>query len=253
MMTMEVKGLKLLKRHIDREARKLDYAMNQAANYLAKAIREEQKAEMRRVFDRPTPYTLNSLWIKYAKKGSPWAEVFIKDKSAAGKGTAAQDYLHPQIVGGGRKRKRFERALEWAGIMPPGYYAVPAAGARLDRYGNMSRGQIVQILSWFRAFGEQGYRANITDEGRRRRLRGTRRRYGQGYFHVYPGREKNRHLHPGIYQKTRLAWGWAIKPVLLFVPRVGYRPRFDFYGIAERTYNRRLSEALRYGLRRAYA
>ena len=44
---------------------------------------------------------------------------------------------------------------------------VPGDAATLDQNGNMSAGQIVQIMSWFKAFGEQGYQANMRDGGRR--------------------------------------------------------------------------------------
>src|SRR3546814_6873764 len=58
-------------------------------------------------------------------------------------------------------------ALQRVGL-PGDQYAFPAAGAELDAYGNMSRGQVVRLLSYLQAFGEQGYRANATARSRAR-------------------------------------------------------------------------------------
>jgi hypothetical protein len=113
--------------------------------------------EMKRVFDRPTPYTLNSV---YTKLHPADMSVDIGLKEWGGKGTAASEYLKPQIFGGSRKMKRSERHL--------GSYYVPGAGARRNKYGNISGSQITQILSALKALPEVGYMANVTERSRRR-------------------------------------------------------------------------------------
>ncbi|MDF5999583.1 hypothetical protein P4050_14390 [Pseudomonas aeruginosa] len=57
--------------------------------------------------------------------------------------------------------KASERNLRARGILPAGMFVVPAEGARLDQYGNMSRGQMIQILS---GLGALEYRAGFVKE-----------------------------------------------------------------------------------------
>jgi len=243
-----------VKRMLDTfERRQMPFAVSLALNRTAQTIARLERAEMRRRFDRPTPYTLNALRVVPAKKTSLTARVWFKD--FAGKGTVAEDYLLPQVEGGTRSQKRFERALRRIGIMTENEFAVPGAGAKLDAYGNMGRGQIVQILAYLQAFGEQGYRANMDAKGRARLARTTKKRRGVEYFvsrgpGTWTGARswKNgraQHLPRGIYQRTSFAFGKAIKPVVLFVPRATYRPRFDFHGVANQVVHRDLLTELR--------
>jgi hypothetical protein len=198
---------------------------------LAKVLKAE-RAELQG-FDRPTPYTMNSLFVDQAKPERLWGRVWVKDD--AGKGTPATKYLLPNVEGGDRGMKRFERALYLAGILPNGMYAVPGKGARLDAYGNMSRGQIVQILSWFAAFGEQGYRSNMTDKGRLRLAQGTAKRPVRGIEYFVVRSQSGGLKTPGVYQKRRFGFGDEIRPVLIFVDGApNYERRFDWYGVGQR-------------------
>ena len=95
---------------------------------------------------------------------------------------------------GERRPKRFEKALSGIGVLQPGGYATPGSAAQMDAYGNQSRGQIVQIMSVLRAFGEQGYNANRTKKW------GKRSRVGQ-IFVVRQGNIR-RGLKPGVYKRT---------------------------------------------------
>lgn len=191
------------------------------------------RAEMRRVFDRPTPFTLRAVRRQPATDDRPVARVFVVDDGNYGSG--GRNFLFPQIEGGSRRHKAFERALQRIGVLPGGWFVVPGREARLDAFGNWQRGQIVQLLSYFQAFGEQGFRANTTAERRAKLKRGTRRRYGVEYFAVLPGRRASQWLHPGIYQKLHVTAGVrAINAIAIFVPSNNYRARFDFYGVAER-------------------
>ncbi len=46
-------------------------------------------------------------------------------------------------------------------------FVVPAEGARLDQYGNMSRGQMIQILSGLGALEYRaGFKGNATQSAR---------------------------------------------------------------------------------------
>ena len=222
-------------------------------NLLFRALDEEKKA-MRASFDRPTRYTLNALRYLKATKKNLDGRIWVKSKSDAGKGTSPENFLLPNIRGGERKAKRFEVALRRIGILPPGWLTVPGNGAQLDAFGNMSRGQIVQILSWFEAFGEQGYRANATSATRAKLKRGTKRKRGVAYFASIPARERTRHLPPGIYQKVQSAFGVGLKLVILFVRTASYRAEyFDFYGSADRYVRKHFPAEFEAQMRRAIA
>lgn len=196
----------------------IPFAAIVAMTRTAQAVKQVQVSELRRVFDRPTPYTLNALFVSPATKRRPVALVGFKDFS--GKGTPAWKYLGPQVEGGPRRSKRSEVALRLAGLLPPGLYVVPGAGAEIDAYGNMSRGQIVKILSYLRAFGEQGYVAN---RSRTRKSRGVRR--NEQYFVGAPGGAPL-----GVWQRK----GGAIVPVMIFVRAPQYQKRYPFHEVSDR-------------------
>lgn len=212
------------------------YALPMALTRTAQDARQAVQRALPETFDRPTPYTINSTFIRPATKADPVAWVGFKDDW--GKGTPAARYLLPNVDGGRRRDKRMERQLRTAGLLPAGMFAVPGEEASLDAYGNMRRSEVVRILSQTRAFGEQGYSANRTGSARSKK---KRRR--NGYFAALPGNAGG--LPPGIYQRD----GGDARPVVIFVRAPSYRPRFRFHDIVERAVRanigRRLEEAVR--------
>src|SRR5436305_829724 len=110
--------------------RQLPFAASQAINALARQAIADLKTEMGKVFDRPTPFTLNAFAWKKATKRSQSAEIFARD--FAGKGTPGWKYLTPEVFGGTRNMKRFERAL---GAHIGSGQSVPGRGADLNHYG----------------------------------------------------------------------------------------------------------------------
>jgi hypothetical protein len=212
--------------------RQIPFASARALTATAKIAQEREIHEMRDVFDRPTPYTLSSTFIKAATKTNLKAEVGLKDFS--GKGIPAVKFLAAQIGGGERRLKRFELALRAAGHLPDDYRVVPASGAQLDAYGNIKPSQIVQILSYFRAFPEAGYKANMTDRRRKRLAKGSKRQQGFTYFIGRPGDRGAL----GVWQRFGFSRGSAIRPVLLFVRSTSYEAIFDFEHVAVTTAQR---------------
>lgn len=91
----------------------LSFATSKALNLKAKEVKAEVRKEMPGVFDRPTLFTLNSVFMWLATKKYLSAEVCLKD--FAPKGTPAVDYLVPQVYGGPRRKKRSERWLQCRG------------------------------------------------------------------------------------------------------------------------------------------
>lgn len=206
------------------------YAARKAVTKTAEDVRKAEIQEMRDVFDKPTPYTLAGVENRLIKRDPPTARINLKDFS--GKGIPASKFLRSQITGGSRRLKRFEKALVNAGVLPEGMVAVPGQGAQMDSYGNMKPSQIVQILSYFRAFPETGYRANITEAGKARLRKGTKKKQGISYFVGRPGNGK---LPLGVWQKVYFGVGVAIKPVLIFVDSPLYEAIYNFDMVARLT------------------
>ncbi len=238
MVNIEIKGIKEFMNKLEKFESQVPFATARSLTQLAKEVKNAEVEEMGHVFDRPTPYTLGSLGVHGATKQRLVAEVLLKTSTT--KGTRAEKYIGPQIVGGERSLKRFESALQRIGILPRGLYVVPGSGADLDAYGNISRGQIVQILSFFRAFGEQGYSANMTTKGRAKLMRGSKRkgRMGFAYF-VSHGKGRTAHLLAGIYKRVPFSRGSAIKPIFMFVRKPTYKKRWPFFDIAKKITDRR--------------
>lgn len=200
----------------------LPRAYLQAVERTGRYVHGALRSEMGEVFDRPTPWALGGLRYKQPTSARPVVSIWLEEFS--GKGIAAATFLQPQIEGGARRHKRFERALIAKGLMSPLAYAVPGRQAPLDAYGNVTASFIVRVLSDLQAFGEQGYRAN-----RRGKRTGKRR---TNYFFV-PA--KGSSLKPGVYWHMP---NGLLGVVFAFVSRPAYVKRFDFYGVGDRACQR---------------
>jgi hypothetical protein len=86
---------------------------------LAKIAQAEEKHAMPEIFDRPTPFTVNSVAVQGARKGLPIAKVFIRDIAAK--------YLIPFEHGGEHYMAPNQASL----IMP--------VGAKVNKFGNLPR------------------------------------------------------------------------------------------------------------------
>lgn len=213
--------------------KQVKFATVRALNAAAYKASVDTSKKMAAVFDRPTPWVLRSVRYTKARKDKLEATVDF-DFWGNKQGVTVAHVLRAEIFGGQRKLKRHEIALQRAGILPPGKAIVPGPAAKFDAYGNMSPGQIVQIMSWFKSFGEQGYRANMRDGGKR--LARDNKKTGERGFSYFALYKKHGKLIPGIYQRFSFgAWGSAAKPVMYFVPIPKYRQRLDFYGLAEQS------------------
>ena len=208
-------------------AKQVDFAAAVALTKTAGLARTKVQENMRQVFDRPTPWVINSLRLKPATKTNLVAEVAFKDINSA---ESARTMVFPHVEAGTRRFKAMEARLMQAGLMPAGYNAVPGEAAKMDANGNMNRGQITQLLNVLQTYREAGY--NKADSRTVARLaKGTKTSYGFEYVVMRVGHPRNKHLQPGVWQRVKTPFGSALKPVLLFVKRANYRKRLDFYGI----------------------
>lgn len=211
--------------------KKIKVAAVAALNSAAYVGAEATKKAIAQAFDRPTPWVMGG--VRYVKARKDKLEAMVDfDKWGNKTNVTVAKVLNAQIFGGQRKYKRHEIALQRAGILPSGMAIVPGPAALKDQYGNMPASQIVQIVSWFRAFGEQGYKANSTDKTRARL--GKDKKTGAKGIQYFALQKRHGNLTPGIYQRITFAAGSAVKPVMYFVRMPTYKRRLDFYGIAEK-------------------
>jgi len=197
-----------------------------ALNKTAFQVREAEMNEIKNVFDRPTPFTIKAVEVIKAYPNRLYSKIKLRD--FAGKGIPASVYLRPQIIGGGRELKRFERRLKESNKLPAGYFVVPGRGAKLNKYGNISQGQIVQILSLLGTFGNLlGAQMNVTRESRKRNKRLP------NIFLISPGHHR---LPPGIWERKSN----SIRSILLFVKNVHYKKRLKFFEVAKEMINKTL-------------
>ena len=218
-----------------------------ALNDTALTLRKSTKTEMSSIFDRPTAYTLRSVMVKPATPQKLEAE--IAPTYLGGKGIDPQKYLRAQVMGGARRNKRSEKLLEDKGILPRGMQTSipkrPYPGSD-DGKGNLKGSFVATLISYFQAFGEQGYRANMTKQKKAKmaditkfssiRSRKTLKLTRGVEFFVSNGeavdyKNRARHLAHGIYARTGIH-GSDIRPVLIFTRRGVYAPRLDFERIA---------------------
>ncbi len=215
---------KALVKAMSRLERNVRFAQVKALTQTAYAIRQEMRTEMEQVFDRPKPFTTNAVLYRKATMQDPFAVVYLRD--IAVKGTPPWKYLQPQIKGGERNTKRFERALQAYGILPRDKQVTPGPAAKLDRYGNITGGQITQILS--------ALRANALDPTQNQTARSKRSagRRAKGVYFVMRRRDGTP---MGIFKRSQDIF---TEPVLWFVRRGRYGQRFDYFGVAGRVFER---------------
>jgi hypothetical protein len=194
-------------------------------------------SEMKQVFDRPTRFTLNSLSVHPATMEKPEARVWFKPMPRF----EGHHYVEPHVFGAnGRILRRFEKHLQRTGQMPSGWYAVPGEAVKLDAHGNIPASQYVRILSVLNAFPEGGYLMNRTAASIRRRMAS-----GKAPIDLVVLRSGPRG--PGIYVRD----GRDLKQLIGYVPRVAYRKRFDFFGVAAKAVATELPTQFRRALRDA--
>lgn len=189
---------------VDRLTQKqIPFALAKTLTQIAQATKQDVVRQMQSKFDRPTPWTLNSIFVQRAEKKDGdrmSAVVNVMDGNGARRytdqrfpymgsafvaaGSNKRAVIGQQFAGGQRQWKRFEGRLRAIGILPQGMAAVPPVRGSwampLDKYGNAPHGLIVKILSYFAAFTEAGSAGNTTAAGRAK-LAKIRQRKGAGY------------------------------------------------------------------------
>lgn len=214
-----------------------------AANETGYYALNKYKQQMPSFFDRPTPFTLNSMFLQKATPSS--LEAIVQWKDASGSNGSAGQYLQPEVFGGARPQKRFERALQAAGLMPAGYVCIPTKDAPIDSFGNVPSAFYQAILTYLKANPTTAKSKQIARLKRQGFLKLTRgvidtalnyekaqakeQRAAQKkakYFTAINGQGTT--LPGGVYERVNL-FGGAIRRLFAYVPLAQYKASFPFY------------------------
>lgn len=216
--------------------RRLAAAVATGLTRTAIIARDRVRSFLPLIFDRPTPYTVRALRYIGAKATDLEAYVGydISDSPDVNnrhfqQGTPASNYMQPQISGGPRRVKRLEKALQASGALPSGWMTAPGPYAKLDAYGNVSRGQIIQVLSQLRITLLSGFTRDMSRVNEREQIRAQRKAGGR-YFVLPPGGRNGKRA--GIY--LRDIGSRNALPVFWFIKPPTYQPRWDFDGTMRR-------------------
>ena len=210
-----------------------------AMNDTAFDIRDAFKAEFRRIFDKPRPLTINSILFKPAKAGRLVAEIFVRDDVSDG--TPPSKYLFPQVVGGNRAQKSFEKRLQALPRVRNSLFA-PGRDMPQDAYGNLPAKLYPQILSQLGAQFDPT--SNDTEQTKRRRLKRTRKKGGGGNFFILPNKRGKLKANV-IYERVNFIYGLGSKIRIALQPidRTSYKPRFKPGPLAQRIFDEKFAES----------
>ena len=207
-------------RRLDSLQRKqIPFATARALNAVGKLALTDLRAEMRRVLDQPTPYTLGAFALLPASKSDLVAVIAPR---VAGAGRSAWTYLAPEVLGGPRALKGFELRLS---AVSNGQFALPAAGVPVDGYGNVRQSVLSQVIAGVSNAPTPPARAGTSAAARGRRRAAAR----QQFVVAHAGnRPDGRPI--GIYRVTGPG---SVEPMFTFTKsRPSYTPRLDVEGAA---------------------
>lgn len=244
MIKVEIQGLDKTLAHLAGMQKQVRFATAVALTRTAQAGKDEVGRMMPDELDRPKPTTTKALRVEKATRDNLTAVVRLQNR---GEGVPSSEFLGHNITGGRRGMKRSEMMLRAAGILPNGLYTIPGKEATLDAYGNMSRGQIVAILSYFRTFGIVALKdGSLLNSSRMNRAQKTKAR---AVYFVVPVRDRKLGLYPGIWKRA----GKELQPVLMFVKPGTHKKLVKFYETGEmvvrrdftRNFDQAFAEAMR--------
>ena len=241
MINITVTGLDDVKKSLGDLTFKLPSVIARGLTETAKDVKKEVYGWMPRVFDRPTPYTMRSLFVYPALKEDLRAAVSFK--YAAGSvprhfmdnGPGAPRSIRSQVFGGQRPLKASEKALLRNGITKPSApYLIPGPGAPLNMYGNVSGAFMNKVLYSGVKMGSasQGYHVPLNN----RRQADTKR----GEFFVMA---RNFGQHPvGIFRN--MGKRRPPSPIFFFASKAQYKQKLPFYSIASAVVTRQLNKRI---------
>ena len=132
-------------------SKSLSIAVADSMTYGARSGERAIKAQAPKYLDKPTPWTMNSTFVKPARSNRLSVAFGFKDYASSG--TPAAKYLQPQVGGGNRSAKAAEKKLRQAQVIAPNQFIAPTGVTplKLNSYGNISGSTFVQVLSRLKA------------------------------------------------------------------------------------------------------
>ena len=222
-ITADTKGFKKFIDNLGKS--QVPFAASKTINQLAKEIVAEESKEMETVFDNPTRFTTNSMFVsKFSNKREyPNLQAQVRFREFPGKGVAAENYLRSQLTGKPRKQKRSEAALARKGIIKSSEYLVPARNARKNKHGNITRGKYNKMLS---AFGAQRDESQNSASGKRPYFLGKTKNGGKV---IYERIGKGRRVRPFLFVTNSADYDITFRPkdVSQRHVRKNYKRRFE--------------------------
>ncbi len=187
MFTLDILNLPQVKQALNDLAKNhVPEASFRALNDTAYDALDGVKAEMRSVFDRPTPFALNAFMVWRANMQTQRAEV--KERPSVG----PRHFLKVQQSGGVRPNTALEKLIR-SKVGNTSHIAAitPGPAAKLDAFGNWASGERNQALSGIKA--QRDATSNTTKASR-----ALSKNKGRASYFV-PGPEAK--LSPGIYRR----------------------------------------------------
>ena len=149
-----LKGLNAL------DEKNISFAVARAMTLTGQYAQKKLTASMEAAIDRPTPYTMNSTFVTFAKPTKLFMEVGIKTMGRGGR-TAAGKYLQSLIKGG----RPTVKAVDLSASKIAGYRGVlvpsKESPVKLNRYGNITLGNYKKVIGGTRNIGGAYYIAPV--------------------------------------------------------------------------------------------
>jgi hypothetical protein len=201
----------------------LRYIVARSLTHTAKAVKTEIGKQIDSKISSPTAYTRQSLWVKSATKADLLARVNLKDFKRGGARFSHEQTLGHLFVHTSHQTRNptgLERAMYGRGLLRRGEYLVPGSGAKIDGNGNMSRGQVRQIIAQLK-MSTSRY-DDATGSARSRR---NRNRSGNVFWSDGKG---------GLGRGIFIRKGRGIQCLAAAINKPRYAVRIDMAKIAER-------------------
>lgn len=242
---VDTSGLKSVGAMLSGMEKQVRFATAKALTLTAKNVEKSVYDEMRSKFDRPTPTTMRSLRTKPATKQDLTAMVYLKDRELGGNNALAMaQIIGHQFSGGARQRKSLEKAFSTKGLISASEYLAPGAGAKLDAYGNMSRGLIAQIMSQLHVGLDPASWSSGSKRSRRNVMKagtlfwsfgkGGSTTVGIRGGEMVKSTSLQNHLPRGVWARV----GGGVTPILIVINKPRYKQRIDMERIARNVITR---------------
>lgn len=199
------------------------YATAIALTRTAYNAKELIKQRLPTIFNKPTPWVVNSLYV--AKATSKNLVASLEYKLWASKGTATGKIMEHFVPAGTTERhsKRHEVLLRRAGVLKQNEYLAPANKAKLNAYGNLPSSKITKMLSEMKATFDTLQYASNRKKSKAKKATAT----------TYFGTRRSGGL--VIYERVG---GKRIKPFMVGIGKPSYEPIFDMEGLTIYAYDR---------------